>query len=1118
MYGPVRPGVGKEVAGSSLEADELVGLKRENEEYRRKLEKEGSGNESLIDRLLKENDELRKRSCLTRDNLEDSLGQLMKEVQELRDGRNNDKDLLVSLKSEIGLLRKEKQISMEETQLWRNEALRPGNKRGTISIGTPDVSIQTRQRVMESPNQDFSEELHQMKDKEYCVLREVEALKQKRAEAEARKLEVETRRSEAEVEVARLREQVERLTTEAAEAPMGGTDLKNRLEAAAASGRKTVRRGRPRMTPGKTPRAEKVATVENDRFLFLQEERKKLRALKKQGLEAICKQEGIKYKTVDSTADELAEMRADARFGKREGSTSNSVAEVEEGGLVDRAAGEEGTAKLTGYLKVIQEEGVDLVRCKGPVVYVWMSPWAKHMYVGATSRSLDIRWREHLFRVNNAQVVASGRRNQRLYRWLQRCGSQQYVALPLIRCLEGDLFDLEKFVILISAYLNSRDRPRRHRRRRAGKRERRRRARVVEDVSLSRGNTHLNFEASDGTASVSLLKLLNDCRGNGFSSMSVVCRGGHLLVNQWKLLKRCYGSSEVSSRFGVVQLRRVRGWLADGVQIHFVNIISFCSSLAVFKPLLAGLLSNPPSRKQLLSWEFERLVWLYSAVQAFSEKRTRYTLRCLLSGVIRRRFDCNVRSRLVVKIVFDECLNKAGIRKLCVAMLEKLEISVGWKWMLVRRMRVVWGRNRSVGDILYNVRAMSREKDVVCSCDEKEGMFPRQDGHVCFRTSEAGFVPGWLKNARNIPRPSAGCLRRSLKTQLLSAFDRLGIAGSGSRRELGGMMSGDLMKDCFNRVGDVNGGVCNTDKVDQWKERFERLVRCPIDHNPGDLLVCCPMIYRKGIDEMFVKNPGFEICLREEEEINKSNGLRFEGLGVGALGKWNREGKLGSCYTIPKHKDIRKWRPICPTYEECGNKASKRVARVVNQMLWDMPARSNFNMRSTEERVQRIAVANKDLRRSESFVSAAFDIKEMFCNLPHKAVMEAVRWIVDFWLARGGLGILLQERGKGAKVRMGDGQIGWTKIGFDEIIRFVEFDLSCTYVVACSVILQQRVGIPMGKALSPALACLLCAFAEFTFLNSLGTRRSITYGTRTVDDVSIFVRYKLGEDEGGRRR
>ncbi|GBG63576.1 hypothetical protein CBR_g38642 [Chara braunii] len=286
IYGPGGPAGGKaqvvaavEAPGQSKESDEVTRLKRENEEFKRRLERESSSSEGLIGRILRENEELRRRAGLARDNVEGNLDKLMKEIQELREERKLDKDILEGLKSEISMLRKEKQLSMEETEMWRNEALRPGNKRGTISIGTPDFSTRARQRIMESPNKNFREELRLMKDKEYCALREVEALKQRRAESEARKLDAEARRVEAEAEVARLREQVEKLSTKDARLPTEGTNLKSRLEAVVTSGRKTVRRGRPRATPSKTPRAESLATVENDRFVFLQEERKKLRAL-----------------------------------------------------------------------------------------------------------------------------------------------------------------------------------------------------------------------------------------------------------------------------------------------------------------------------------------------------------------------------------------------------------------------------------------------------------------------------------------------------------------------------------------------------------------------------------------------------------------------------------------------------------------------------------------------------------------------------------------------------------------------------------------------------------------------------------------------------------------------
>ncbi|GBG80874.1 hypothetical protein CBR_g31430 [Chara braunii] len=168
-------------------------------------------------------------------------------------------------------------------------------------------------------------------------------------------------------------------------------------------------------------------------------------------------------------------------------------------------------------------------------------------------------------------------------------------------------------------------------------------------------------------------------------------------------------------------------------------------------------------------------------------------------------------------------------------------------------------------------------------------------------------------------------------------------------------------------------------------------------------------------------------------------------------------------------------------------------------------------MKSTEELVTRIKEANKDLRKDEEFVSAAYDIKEMFCNLPHYVLMEAVRWITDFWVLQGAKGVMLKNKGKEAKIRMGECQVGWTETRFVEVVRFVEFDLGCTYVMAGGRILKQRIGIPMGKASSPALACLLSAHAEFTFLNSLGMERYLTYGARIVDDISIFVRCKKGD-------
>ncbi|GBG71874.1 hypothetical protein CBR_g10810 [Chara braunii] len=144
MYGAVVPAGGKLATTVAPVADEkssengeVLKLRRENEEFRKKLERECSSSESLVNRLLRENEELRRKMNVKRDPLENGMSVLMKEMQELRAGRDKDKELLLGLKTKVGPLRKEKEQSAEETQMWMNEALRPGNKRGCISMTTP---------------------------------------------------------------------------------------------------------------------------------------------------------------------------------------------------------------------------------------------------------------------------------------------------------------------------------------------------------------------------------------------------------------------------------------------------------------------------------------------------------------------------------------------------------------------------------------------------------------------------------------------------------------------------------------------------------------------------------------------------------------------------------------------------------------------------------------------------------------------------------------------------------------------------------------------------------------------------------------------------------------------
>ncbi|GBG68458.1 hypothetical protein CBR_g3002 [Chara braunii] len=108
---------------------------------------------------------------------------------------------------------------------------------------------------------------------------------------------------------------------------------------------------------------------------------------------------------------------------------------------------------------------------------------------------------------------------------------------------------------------------------------------------------------------------------------------------------------------------------------------------------------------------------------------------------------------------------------------------------------------------------------------------------------------------------------------------------------------------------------------------------------------------------------------------------------------------------------------------------------------------------------------------------------------------------------KGFEGIAVKKRGKGMMLCKGSEPEGYRRVDFQMLIDFVTSDLRNCYTKAGGYVLQQKIGIPMGKSSSPPLACLMCAKAEWDFLIALGGQRRLVAGLRFVDDASVFVAY-----------
>ncbi|GBG60728.1 hypothetical protein CBR_g12466 [Chara braunii] len=268
----------------------------------------------------------------------------------------------------------------------------------------------------------------------------------------------------------------------------------------------------------------------------------------------------------------------------------------------------------------------------------------------------------------------------------------------------------------------------------------------------------------------------------------------------------------------------------------------------------------------------------------------------------------------------------------------------------------------------------------------------------------------------------------------------------------------------------------------------------------------------------FIRVEGYRVLLEEEEEVTMKWKNGFVSAGLEKLGGWDEKGTMGNAYVLPKHKDITKSRPICPTFSEPTSKICRKMAKCLNRMMKLILESSHFNMGSVSELGRRLRTINNKVERRGAewgVEGASFDIKDMFSRLPHAAILDALDWMCEWCEGRGFKSVQVRKQGTGTKLSYRKQEEGWWAVDFANVRRFVAFELEPTYTKATGAILKQVIGIPMGKSSSPPLACILCMKAEYEFISTLGDKRNRVFGMRLMDDVSIFVaRKKDGDDYG----
>ncbi|GBG72290.1 hypothetical protein CBR_g11218 [Chara braunii] len=223
-------------------------------------------------------------------------------------------------RTEVSRLKIQSIKDKEKAELWKREALRPGNKRGNIVIGTPECPARGLPRPRWTGNLRDSDKWRQeylkMKELHRAACFEAQVLKDKRVVAEG--------------EVVKLKEQLNKQPDNPSQNRVTEwTNPKTRMEEAAT---RSSRKGK-KVTPRRCALDNAAPTDDiNERFSFIEEQKKDLLNYKKSGLEVMCKEAGLNLRAVDLMIANLAEFRADKAFGRLvdKGKTKENEASVQE--------------------------------------------------------------------------------------------------------------------------------------------------------------------------------------------------------------------------------------------------------------------------------------------------------------------------------------------------------------------------------------------------------------------------------------------------------------------------------------------------------------------------------------------------------------------------------------------------------------------------------------------------------------------------------------------------------------------------------------------------------------------------------------------------------------------
>lgn len=532
---------------------------------------------------------------------------------------------------------------------------------------------------------------------------------------------------------------------------------------------------------------------------------------------------------------------------------------------------------------------------------------------------------------------------------------------------------------------------------------------------------------------------------------------------------------------------------------------------------------------------YEVLRWR-AKVHLVHNKKLRAYAACNIEKHLKEAWHLNYNKPIVMRIPFSPNLSLHAIRAEALRLIDTMQTEPTFAVLLKRRLRVVFTKRTSIESYVSNhkkyCKTYKHETHAKCVCDNFKAL-PKVNGHIAFKATDTNntLIAKCLHgNAKNILSPTDV----SSNEDIANAFENLITTLSQVHNYVFGNEEDNLRTEIKTRLesfhvtvkanlNKLSSILPNVHDIRKFKRKYKGLVCCPLDKNTGCMFLCCPCYHEQALRTTYTENKAYSksaktaltILDRWETFYDKNNYSKWYNYPTRVEGD---DSNLPTGYILPKNKDIKKTRPIVSYFKHPFKRVLNSAGRALLHIL-ECTKEPHFNMSNVSDLMPRVEKINKKYTHDNgttcnlACVCLNGDLANMYTSLDHGSIRKAVQWLLDSVRSssrRSEVSVPAFKMGEKAHLgRSGESDSKRINFTFDELINVIKFDLKNSYFKIGDRILQQRVGIPMGSPLSPALAQIVCAYYEAQTLAN-AARDGITNpveGIRYVDDLTALIYY-----------